>query len=143
MTEPADRRPGPSIEPLRRAGVTQLPHRLAVLVLAARDAEQAATGRERRAAFRTMRILLGGLIDAGYNEQVIAECIGVQPGSVRVRAEPAGELDAAMLLKLAAATGLDVQALLNDEMLGRSRLGVDGAQYYRAAAVVRGLASLP
>lgn len=142
MTEQASTRPVPSAEGHRRPGAAQLPHRLAVLVLAARDAEQLATGKERRAAFRTTRVLLGGLIDAGYSEQAIAQCIGVQPSSVRVRAEPDGELDAAALLGLGAVTMVELQQLVDDKMLGPSREAVHGGLYYHAAAVVLGLATL-
>jgi hypothetical protein len=76
---PSTPRPGLS-EPLNR------------LLVEARKFEAAATGSEGLQAYRISRILIGGLLDAGFTATAIASCLGTTNGSVLNRAERDGTL---------------------------------------------------
>lgn len=116
-------------------------HVKAVLVLA-HTAELTATGPERRRAFQTMRILLGGALDAGYSLAAISECLGVSPSSLRGLAETGRELS----LDAMQALGLDpgaLQEMGHPRIFGSPRKHHDGQRYCSAAAILRGLGILP
>ncbi|MEO7015798.1 MAG: hypothetical protein ABI130_01255, partial [Leifsonia sp.] len=65
---------------------------LSSLLLEARELEEAAIGADRLRAYRTSRILIGALLEAGFSATAIASCLGITNGSVRNRAEPDGVL---------------------------------------------------
>ena len=73
-------------------GRTGLSESLSTLLLEARELEVGATGADRLPAFRTSRILIGALLDAGFSAAAIASCLGITTGSVRDRAERDGVL---------------------------------------------------
>lgn len=69
-----------------------LPEPLVSVLLAARAEEENATGIDRRPAYRTTRIVIGALREAGYSTTLIARTLGISIGSVRARAESGGLL---------------------------------------------------
>ncbi|MBT1664940.1 hypothetical protein [Curtobacterium flaccumfaciens] len=61
---------------------------LRVLLQAAKEAEVAAVGPDRRGAFRTTRSLIGAARKLGFTLTVLAEMLEVTEGSVRNRTGP-------------------------------------------------------
>lgn len=120
-----------------------LPKHVRLVLHAAQTAEQAVTGPDRRRAFETTRILLGGALDAGYTIQAISDCLGVRRESVKSRAETGRELT---LTAMEAVAGLNPETLTtpgHPAIFGAPRQGENGELYYSAAAIIRGLAILP
>lgn len=118
-----------------------LPRHIRLVLVRTHAAEQTTRGPRRREAFRTMRILIGGALDAGYPSSVIAECLGVSRDSLRSRAEPGSELSLAAM----EGVGLDPEALArlgHPTIFGEPRTGEDGVPFYSAADIIRGLATL-
>ncbi|MFI5059963.1 MAG: hypothetical protein ACHP7F_00835 [Actinomycetales bacterium] len=107
---------------------------LSSLLLEARELEEAATGADRLRAYRTSRILIGALLEAGFSATAIASCLGITNGSVRNRAEPDGVLLWSTIRSLTERA--DAQLLVPMVPLTPSH---PGERAYRALELVRAL----
>lgn len=105
-------------------GSGRLPMPLEALLLTAQRHEQGESLLSRRATFRTTRIVIGGILDAGYTSSAIAAVLSVTPESVRRRTEPDGALSDDLIITL---TGLSAEDL-------QGRATRHGLQLRRAAS---------
>ncbi len=120
-------------------GPPALPARLANMLARAQAAAEAATGPERRPAWRLMRDLLGAALAVGYPAQQLADCLGVTAGSIRNRARGDGWLAAAKIQDLAEVDTDTIERWRTDGLLPYERTEAAGERLYAAVDVIRAL----
>jgi hypothetical protein len=123
-----------------RSGRDRLPRRLVLVLVAARDAESAANGAQRRVAWRTTRELLGGALAAGYAARLLANCLGVGLDSIRTRADRDAWVAGEAIVGLGDIQIGDVKYWRTAGVLSAEQLLPDGCLAYPAADIVRAVA---
>lgn len=92
------------VELVREASVSGPPTRLPIgvesLLLEAQAHELDQSVLSRRIAYRTTRIVIGAVLEAGYSASAVAGVLGVTPESVRRRIERDGHLSANVVAEL-------------------------------------------
>jgi hypothetical protein len=120
--------------------MAEVPMSLAATLVRAHAAELVAVGPARRAAWRTMRGLLGGAMAAGYSAHSIAQCLSVSSESVRIRAERDAWLSESAILAVSDLDRLTLHRWRTTGLLTEQRQAHDGLLSYPAAELVRALA---
>jgi hypothetical protein len=121
----------------------RLPARLVLVLRCARDAETAAAGSDRRAAWRTTRELLGGAVAAGYPARLLADCLGVGLDSIRTRAERDAWMPGSALVGIADIQASDLAFWRERGLLPDEHVRADGSRCYPAVDLVRAVAAIP
>jgi hypothetical protein len=118
-----------------------IPEPLVAVLRSALDAEQAAAGYHRRAAFRTTRYLIGGAIAIGVPPAAIAVVTGTTESSVRNRATSGGIVSPAEFAKLAHLSNAEIETWASSGLLPALASDAIGTTGYPTEALLRALLS--
>ncbi|WP_420367198.1 hypothetical protein [Curtobacterium sp. L1-20] len=119
--------------------VAAVPPAIATVLLAARAAENSASGPDRRDAFRTTRHLLGGCRVAGIPLEDLAALFQVRADTIRNRAYVDGLVPAATFVDLARVSLDDLTGWQRDGLLPAASTDPGYRTSYPASALITAL----